>query len=58
MLPSPLMKGRKCSGLHTEQKRPALQLIIFLVPGTGLEPARLAALAPKASVSTNSTTPA
>lgn len=35
-----------------------VSLRLVVVPGTGLEPARVAPLAPKASVSTNFTTPA
>ena len=46
---------KKARSFHRIKNRIPYGNADFLVPGTGLEPASLAALAPKASVSTNST---
>lgn len=44
--------------LHVKKAYQLGKLLIYLVPGAGIEPARLAALDFESSASTNSATPA
>ena len=57
VLPPVLVLGIRCATLEQEHGR-LVGTPCLLVPGTGLEPARLAALDPKSSASANSAIPA